>query len=441
MRKLNLSIRRGAFFIMLATAAISMFSISVLWIVTEVRKSNDTLIAYQKSYEEEQKSFLKREVINVVNLIDFSRKYNPEKPKEEIQEEILEYVSKIRLRFGGYIFINTYQGKALIFDGVKIIGDKDISNMKDPDGLRLFDIEMECARKSDGDFFYYRFKPLDSFTPIPKVSYARGYDDWEWIIGAGIYLDDITLFMENQKNKYQAVLFKKTLYILLLFAILLLILFAISNYLSSFLRKEFDVFLSYFNKASTDNIMVNQNDLHVDEFKKLAHSVNIMMRQKAISENLITKERDKAKNYLNIAGVIILALNRDGVVTLINKKGCETLGYREDEILGKNWFTYMVPVTEKKELFNNFKKVMNGRSSNFLNRENKIISRFGKEHIIFWQNTVLYDENKNIVNDIKFVQNRFVMYDGGYNHMGYGHHGSSIEDGRLTLNLFIKRIS
>lgn len=54
--------------------------------------------------------------------------------------------------------------------------------------------------------------------------------------------------------------------------------------------------------------------------------------------------------------------------------------------------------------------------------------------------TYLYDENKNIINDIKFVKNRFVLYDASYNHMGYGHHGSSIEDGRLTLNLFIKRV-
>jgi len=54
--------------------------------------------------------------------------------------------------------------------------------------------------------------------------------------------------------------------------------------------------------------------------------------------------------------------------------------------------------------------------------------------------TYLYDENKNIINDIKFIQNRFIMYDANYNHMGYGHHGSSIEDGRLTLNLFIRRV-
>ena len=44
-----------------------------------------------------------------------------------------------------------------------------------------------------------------------------------------------------------------------------------------------------------------------------------------------------------------------------------------------------------------------------------------------------------MINDVKFVQNRFVMYSANYKHMGYGHHGKNIDDGRLTLNLFIKK--
>jgi hypothetical protein len=51
--------------------------------------------------------------------------------------------------------------------------------------------------------------------------------------------------------------------------------------------------------------------------------------------------------------------------------------------------------------------------------------------------TYLYDEDNNIVSDIKYVQNRFVMYNGSYNHMGYGHFGDSHENGRLTLNGFL----
>lgn len=52
--------------------------------------------------------------------------------------------------------------------------------------------------------------------------------------------------------------------------------------------------------------------------------------------------------------------------------------------------------------------------------------------------TYLYDENNNIVSDIKYVQNRFVIYNGYYNHMGYGHFGNLPENGRLTLNGFLK---
>ena len=52
--------------------------------------------------------------------------------------------------------------------------------------------------------------------------------------------------------------------------------------------------------------------------------------------------------------------------------------------------------------------------------------------------TKIYDENDNMIDDIKFVQNRLIMYSANYKHMGYGHHGKDINDGRLTLNLFIK---
>ena len=51
--------------------------------------------------------------------------------------------------------------------------------------------------------------------------------------------------------------------------------------------------------------------------------------------------------------------------------------------------------------------------------------------------TYIYDENNNIISDVKYVQNRFVIYNGSYNHMGYGHYGNSPENGRLTINGFL----
>lgn len=55
----------------------------------------------------------------------------------------------------------------------------------------------------------------------------------------------------------------------------------------------------------------------------------------------------------------------------------------------------------------------------------------------FDSGTYLYDENKNLINNIVGVKNRAIVYDAKLNHMGYGHYGSNVHDGRLTLNIFI----
>jgi PAS domain S-box-containing protein len=45
----------------------------------------------------------------------------------------------------------------------------------------------------------------------------------------------------------------------------------------------------------------------------------------------LREERNRAQQYLNIAGVIIVAINDEGIVSLINRKGCDVLGYKEEE--------------------------------------------------------------------------------------------------------------
>ena len=60
------------------------------------------------------------------------------------------------------------------------------------------------------------------------------------------------------------------------------------------------------------------------------------------------------QNFLNIVGVIFIALDKNGNVALINKKGCEVLEYPEDKILGKNWFDNFLPKDIRGETKNIF---------------------------------------------------------------------------------------
>jgi len=111
----------------------------------------------------------------------------------------------------------------------------------------------------------------------------------------------------------------------------------------------------------------------------------------------LRQERNRAQQYLNIAGVIIVAINDKGVVTLINRKGCDVLGYQEEEIIGHNWFDLCVPERVRKERKDAFRKVMAGKKEEVEDYENSILTKSGEERIIAWHNTTLTDEKGHIV--------------------------------------------
>ena len=111
----------------------------------------------------------------------------------------------------------------------------------------------------------------------------------------------------------------------------------------------------------------------------------------------LREERNKAQQYLNIAGVIIVAINDDGIVSLINKKGCDVLGFTEEEIIGKNWFDMCVPEEDRKERKDTFQKVMAGKIDEAEDYENSIITKSDEERIIAWHNTTIRDEKGHII--------------------------------------------
>jgi PAS domain S-box-containing protein len=102
------------------------------------------------------------------------------------------------------------------------------------------------------------------------------------------------------------------------------------------------------------------------------------------------------RRYLDLAGVTIVALNNKGDINLLNKKGYETLGYEEGELIGKNWFEFCVPKENRKELKNIFKAIIKGELEPFEFHRNPIITKMGDERIISWHNTLLYD-NEGII--------------------------------------------
>jgi PAS domain S-box-containing protein len=123
--------------------------------------------------------------------------------------------------------------------------------------------------------------------------------------------------------------------------------------------------------------------------------------QRKQTEKNLKKERDRVQTYLSVAGIIFVVIDLDQKVNLINKKGCEILECREDEIIGMNWFNTFVPERVRDRVKGVFEKLIAGKVETAEYYEYPILTRRnGKEKIIAWHNTVLRDEAGNIVGTV-----------------------------------------
>lgn len=138
----------------------------------------------------------------------------------------------------------------------------------------------------------------------------------------------------------------------------------------------------------------------IDELGKMRQRVVRLEKSEAErkqAEEALRQERNKVQKYLDVAGVMLVALDANQKVTLINKKGCEILRCTEEEIIGKNWFENFLPERVRNETAAVFDRLMAGEIEPAKYFENPVLTRSGGETFIAWHNTVLTDETGNIV--------------------------------------------
>lgn len=114
-------------------------------------------------------------------------------------------------------------------------------------------------------------------------------------------------------------------------------------------------------------------------------------------ENLLRQERNRAQQYLDLMGVIMVSLDACGDITLLNRKGCEVLGWDEHELLGKSWFDTCLPEGCRNDWRGVFQQILNGSVANVEYFENPVLTRTGEERIIEWHHSEIRDETGRVV--------------------------------------------
>jgi PAS domain S-box-containing protein len=112
----------------------------------------------------------------------------------------------------------------------------------------------------------------------------------------------------------------------------------------------------------------------------------------AVERDIIQKhsqmESERANTYLDIAGVMMLVLDKNGDIVLINKKGCDILGYDSaDELVGKNWFDTCIRPEDRDRIEQVFLTVVGASNTKVVQCENAVVRKDGSTRFVSWRNS------------------------------------------------------
>lgn len=269
------------------------------------------------------------------------REIHNELSKEEAQEKVIERIRE--LRFGskskGYFWINNMHPKLIMHPYLSHLENQDVSDFIDANGKHLFTEFVRVVKNDREGYVDYVWQQIDDSTQIAsKLSYVKGFEPWGWIIGTGVYIEDVKQQMFGIKKKFNIIFIG----IFILFLI-------VSVYLIIHSRK----------------IEISKNSA-----------------QAALSES------ENRYHILFNSAADAIFLTKDAEIVDVNKKALEMFGCSKEEIIGSTSIDFS-PSTQP-----------NGEDSSVLAMEKINSALNGNPQIFEWQhkklNGTLFDTEINL---------------------------------------------
>ncbi len=120
-----------------------------------------------------------------------AKEKNKELSRDEAQRQAKASIRQMRYEGNEYFWINDMQPKMIMHPFKPKLEGQDLSKNRDPNGLPLFIVMVQVVKANDAGFVEYYWPKPGEDEPVQKLSYVSGFKPWGWIIGSGIYIDDV----------------------------------------------------------------------------------------------------------------------------------------------------------------------------------------------------------------------------------------------------------
>lgn len=111
--------------------------------------------------------------------------------RENAQALATTSIAKMRYGKNEYFWINDMAANVIMHPIKPELSGKSGTNIRDPNGVAVFEAFADKVRKEKGGFVTYFWPRPGKDTPVEKISYVKGFEPWGWVVGSGLYTDDL----------------------------------------------------------------------------------------------------------------------------------------------------------------------------------------------------------------------------------------------------------
>ncbi|MDH1265931.1 methyl-accepting chemotaxis protein [Pseudomonas sp. GD03944] len=125
--------------------------------------------------------------------------------REEAQKQAMDVIRGLRYAGQEYFWINDQTPTMVMHPTNPKLEGQNLSGYKDPDGKPLFNEMVRITKAQGAGQVDYRWPKPGSTDPVPKISYVELFQPWGWILGSGVYVDDVQAEFRSQAVSASAI--------------------------------------------------------------------------------------------------------------------------------------------------------------------------------------------------------------------------------------------
>ncbi|MCG8549594.1 MAG: response regulator, partial [Desulfobacterales bacterium] len=296
----------------------------------------------RRSIFNERKNLIRTMVNRAMDHIDYERRRLAQKGVsiKDIKKQIIKALETYVYAQGeGYIFICTDQGVVLLNPVQPELTGKNLWDATDPNGIKVLQSLIAAASEPGDGFVQYEWNKPSLGRGVPKISFARKIDDWGWVIGSGLYLDDIENNIQSFKKQLRNQFIVE---LLIIFSLTLGVIFLL-KLASRRMIATVDEELFQLQRAIADH-NVNAGDYSFHEFQAISAMADDSFKELARTQASLVDAESRQREILEHLDAGVVIINRETLVILyVNPTAAKLIGADRDKIVGRECTLYICP--------------------------------------------------------------------------------------------------